>query len=118
MEAEKVQVVRETGGQAELDVSRRSIDFSSNRISAKLPQLEIPKIRGDKLKWIEFDSIFKATIDSNVSVSEVEKFSYLRTLLQGDAENVIRGFPLTAEVRISDGVQALGRKIWRHAGHY
>ncbi|MCP3663885.1 MAG: DUF1759 domain-containing protein [Gammaproteobacteria bacterium] len=51
--------------------------------------MEIPKFRGDKLKWIEVDSIFKATIDSNHNVSDVEKFSYLRTLLQGDAEGVI-----------------------------
>ncbi len=96
-EYERLQVVRETGGQVDLDVSRRSTYSPSNRISAKLPQLEIPKFRGDKLKWIEFDSIFKATINDNVSVSEVEKFSYLSTLLQGDAEDVIRGFPLTAE---------------------
>ncbi len=97
LEIERLQVVRDTGGQVDLDGSRRSTDSSGNRVSAKLPQLEIPKFRGDKLKWIEFDSIFKATIDSNDNVSDVEKFSYLRTLLQGDAEGVIRGFPLSAE---------------------
>ncbi len=47
--------------------------------------------------WIEFDSIFKATIDSNVNVSDVEKFSYLRNLLQGHAANIVRGFPLADE---------------------
>ncbi|MCP3663081.1 MAG: DUF1759 domain-containing protein [Gammaproteobacteria bacterium] len=51
----------------------------------------------DKLKWTKFDSIFKATVDSKTNVSEVEKFSYLRSLLQGDALMVIRGQPLTAE---------------------
>ncbi len=49
-EHERLQVVRDTGGHVALDVSRRSIDSSRNRVSAKLPQLEIPKFREDKLK--------------------------------------------------------------------
>ncbi len=73
-EHERLQVVKETGGQVDLDVSRRSTDSSSNRVSAKLPQLEIPRFKVDKLKWIEFDPIIKATIDSSVNVSDVEKF--------------------------------------------
>ncbi len=49
-EHERLQVVRETGGQVDLDVSRRSTDSPFNRVSAKLPHLEIPKFKGDKVK--------------------------------------------------------------------
>ncbi len=94
---ERLQVLRDTGGQLNLGHTSRPSEPTSTRSFPKLPKLEIPKFEGDKLKWIEFDSIFKATVDSNDSISDVEKFGYLRSLMQGDAKEVIRGFPLTAE---------------------
>ncbi len=95
MASERLKISRETGGRVDLNESGHSQSSFVADVSAKLPKLEIPKFSGDKLKWIEFDSIFKATVDSKTNVSEVEKFSYLRSLLQGDALTVIRGHPLT-----------------------
>ncbi len=95
MEVERLQVVRDTGGQLNLGHSSRPTEPASTRSFPKFPKLEIPKFEGDKLKWIEFDSIFKATVDNNDCISDAVKFGYLRSLIQGDAKEVIRGFPLT-----------------------
>ncbi len=67
------EISRETGGRVDLNESGHSQSSFVADVSAKLPKLKIPKFSGDKLKWIEFDSIFKATVDSKTNVSEVEK---------------------------------------------
>ena len=49
----------------------------------KLPKYELVKFDGDPLKWQEFWDQFKISIDSNESISEVERFSYLKRYLDG-----------------------------------
>ena len=39
----------------------------------------------------------EATINSNENLTEVEKFSYLKSYLSGDAEKTIDGISLTSE---------------------
>ena len=44
-----------------------------------------------------FQETYEAAIGQNESLSEVEKFTYLRGYLQGTAFQAIEGFPLTSE---------------------
>ena len=44
-----------------------------------------------------FQETYQAAIGQNESLSEVEKFTYLRGYLQGTAFQAIEGFPLTSE---------------------
>lgn len=68
---------------------------SSNSSSAPrchLPKLEIPIFEGDPLEWQGFWDHFNVSFHSNEHISEVDKFSYLKTLLSGKALAVVKGF--------------------------
>ena len=51
----------------------------------KLPKLMITWVpfRGDITKWLTFWDSFQTAVDKNTSLSGVEKFSYLKSFLQG-----------------------------------
>ena len=61
----------------------------------KLPKLDLPKFEGNVLEWQSFWDSFDSTIHSNSTLSEVQKFNYLKLLLEGEASNTIAGFALT-----------------------
>ena len=62
---------------------------------ARLPKLDVPSFAGDPLKWQSFWDCFEAAIHLNPHLSEVQKLSYLRAQLNGEATMVIAGLPLT-----------------------
>ena len=62
---------------------------------SRLPKLSLPTFSGDPLQWQTFWDSFNAAINSNPSLSGMQKFNYLRTQLHGDTAHVIAGFPLT-----------------------
>ena len=49
---------------------------------------------GDTLQWQSFWDCFEAAVHHNRSITGVQKLSYLRTQLQGNALRVIAGLPL------------------------
>ena len=61
----------------------------------KLPKINIPSFSGDVLQWESFWDIFSATVDDS-DISEVTKFSYLKSSLTGEAAQAINGIALTA----------------------
>jgi hypothetical protein len=61
----------------------------------KLPKLTLPIFTGNILEWQTFWDSFESSVHNNVSLSDVQKFTYLRSLLHDDAARVIQGFPLT-----------------------
>ncbi|XP_044183283.1 uncharacterized protein LOC122963962 [Acropora millepora] len=64
---------------------------------AKLPKITLKKFYGDPIPFTPFWDSFKSTVDDNPSLSDIDKFNYLRSLLEGSAAGAIRGLPLTAE---------------------
>ena len=62
----------------------------------KLPKLELPKFSGDVTLWQSFWDQFTSHIDSS-SMSDISKFSYLSSLLEGDAKKVVMGLPHTSD---------------------
>ena len=60
----------------------------------KLPKLSLPKFSGDVELWQVFWESFTECVDS-ADLSEVSKFSYLRSLLKGEALTAISGLSLT-----------------------
>ena len=62
-----------------------------------LPKITIKKFSGNPIKWQQFYDTFKATIDSNEYLSDVEKFSYLTGLLEGQAYQSLEGFNVTKD---------------------
>lgn len=69
-------------------------DPSSN--NTRLPKLELPKFNGDYTSWQTFWEKFEACVDKS-SIPDVNKFSYLQSVLGGEAALSIRGLALTSE---------------------
>ena len=65
------------------------------QFATHLPKLEIPVFTGEPLDWQPFWDCFEAAIHVNPSLSAVQKLSYLRAQLRGEAARTIAGLPLT-----------------------
>ena len=61
----------------------------------KLPKLNLPTFSGSTLDWLSFWDSYESAIHRNPSLSEVQKFNYLKSLLHGDASQTITGFSMT-----------------------
>ena len=75
----------------------------------RLPKLEIKKFDGNLAKWREFWDSYECAIHKNDKLSEIDKFSYLRGLLEGQASTAISGFALTG-VNYKEAVDLLKRR--------
>ena len=62
----------------------------------KLPKLVIKKFYGEAHLWQEFWDSFKSSIDDNKNLSTIDKFNYLKNLLESNAYSTIAGLSLTA----------------------
>ena len=65
------------------------------RNKVRLPKLEMKKFGGDPMAWPEFYETFKVSVHENYELSDVERFSYLKTYVFGEAASCIQGLPLT-----------------------
>lgn len=63
--------------------------------AVKLPKLELPKFKGDVAEWQTFWDKFKATVDAS-ELPDVTKFTYLQSLLEGEARKAVEGLSLTS----------------------
>ncbi|XP_037780314.1 uncharacterized protein LOC119576743 [Penaeus monodon] len=74
--------------------SPSKISSSNKMTNVKLPKLELPKFKGDVTLWQSFWDQFKTHVhDSDIPV--IAKFSYLQSLLEGDAKGVVKGLAHT-----------------------
>ena len=62
----------------------------------KLPKLELKKFDGDHSKWISFWDSFEASVHKNESLTAIDKFNYLNSLLERSAAEAISGLSLGA----------------------
>ncbi|GFU62311.1 uncharacterized protein TNCV_4402321 [Trichonephila clavipes] len=75
-------------------INGSSVNSNKNVNSVRLPKLQIDKYFGDPCLWLEFWNKFQNSIDKNETLTKVDKFSYLKSLLGGAAGNVVNGFAL------------------------
>ena len=61
----------------------------------RLPKLQMPEFDGEITEWQTFWDSYKSTVHLNATLSDVQKFTYLRSLIHGSASSPIAGFPLT-----------------------
>ncbi|XP_064479031.1 uncharacterized protein LOC135392242 [Ornithodoros turicata] len=78
----------------------------NRRSGAKLPKLEIPRYNRDLCSWQPFWEQFRDAIHTNRSLTQSEKFHYLRALLTGPAAAAIAGLQVT-EACYEDAVSLL-----------
>ena len=62
----------------------------------KLPMISLPRFGWNPVKWIPFWDSYKSAIHVNPDLSEVDKFNYLRSLLDHMAFDAIAGLTLSA----------------------
>ncbi|XP_070526366.1 uncharacterized protein [Cardiocondyla obscurior] len=72
---------------------------SSTESSRKklLPRINLPVFGGRFEEWPAFRDLFLSIIDADEELPGVEKLHYLKSVLKGDAELMIRNVPVTAE---------------------
>jgi hypothetical protein len=81
-----------------VSVSAPSDENGSNSApKTALPRIQLPKFSGAYGDWPTFRDLFLSVIGNNSSISNVERFHYLRSCLQGSAEKLIRSLPVTGE---------------------
>ena len=62
----------------------------------KLPKISLPHFRGNLTRWTAFWDSFHSAIHTNDRLSAIDKFNYLRLLLEGTAYDAIAGLALSA----------------------
>ena len=77
-------------------VEVNSVPSTSKTLQVKLPKLELRKFDGNHTQWISFRDTFEASVHNNASLSAIDKFSYLRSLLERSAADAISGLILMA----------------------
>lgn len=79
--------------------SVHSVGLASNiqqpRHSIKLPNLKLPTFNGSYEKWLEFRDAFQAIVHKNTFLSDVEKFYYLKSYLEGEPLQAIANLQVT-----------------------
>lgn len=61
----------------------------------KLPPINLPSFQGNYDSWLNFLDTYSALIHSNNSLSNVEKFYYLKSCLKGEAAGIIHSIEVT-----------------------
>ena len=64
------------------------------KVRVKLPKLESKTFDGKAYEWQEFWDSFENSIHTSEQLSDVDKFSYLRNMLNGAAKTTTAGFSL------------------------
>lgn len=74
--------------------SLKNMDKSSN---VKLPKINLLTFEGDIKKFPSFISNFNSLVHENQSLSNIEKFNYLTSVLKGQPLNLVKNLPLLDE---------------------
>ena len=79
-------------------VGERAIPSAHHGNKVRLPKLTLPHFNGNPVKWTGFWDSYDSAIHSNDELSEVDKFNYLRSLLEGSAFEAVRGLTLSGQL--------------------
>lgn len=77
-------------------VSQESLDGNPNAF-LKLPSLSLPQFNGQPLNWLSFRDAYEAMVHHNPSLSKICKFYYLKSVLVGQAGDLIQSLTLTSD---------------------
>ena len=68
---------------------------NQNATCTRLPKLYVPTFKGDVTKWNTFWDSFQSAVHCNKRISNIDKFNYLNSVLEGAAARAIQGLTLT-----------------------
>ena len=58
----------------------------------KLPPLQLPMFDGNPLQYHDWINTFKATVHSNMSITDTHRITYLQNSVSGPAKDLIKGY--------------------------
>lgn len=78
----------------------------------RLPKITLKRFNGDLTRWTTFWDSFESSIHENPDLSDVDKFNYLYSLLEGPASGAISGLKLTS-ANYAEAVEILKKRFGR-----
>ncbi|KYM98425.1 hypothetical protein ALC62_10865 [Cyphomyrmex costatus] len=88
------------GATATSDAEARSVSTNRNRALAgnlKLPKIDLPSFSGSYEEWYPFHDTFQSLIHRDRSITEIQKFHYLKAALKGKAAELIQSLEMSAD---------------------
>ena len=82
----------------------------SHVAKVKLPKLTLKKSNGDLTKWTTFWDTFESAIETNPDLTDIDKFNYLNSLLEGPAFEAVSELKLTA-ANYTEAITILKRRF-------
>ncbi|GBL93141.1 hypothetical protein AVEN_216490-1 [Araneus ventricosus] len=64
-------------------------------VNFRLPQLNIPAFSGKFVDWMSFKDLFVTTVHSQNSLSNIQKFQYLKVLHSDEPASLMKHIPLS-----------------------
>ncbi|XP_055589601.1 uncharacterized protein LOC129741833 [Uranotaenia lowii] len=77
--------------------SSGSADRVDTMSRVKLPDIKLPGFNGKLRDWIPFRDMFSSLIHNNEQLSDIDKFTYLRSAISGEALQEISSIELSAD---------------------
>lgn len=74
--------------------TRANVKSSSH---IRLPKINIPNFSGKYSEWAAFRDLYVALVHSNEELNKVQKLHYLKSYLEGEAEQYLRHIPIANE---------------------
>ena len=92
-------VISENESQVLAQESIHTMSHTSTLVSSSIyhrsPKLELPIFEGDVLEWQSFWDSYESAIHTNQSFSNVQRFTYLKSLLKDEALQTVSGFAIS-----------------------
>ena len=76
----------------------------------KLPNLSLKRFNGDLTKWMTFWDTFESAVHNNPTLSSIDKFNYLNSLLESAAAEAIAGLTLMS-ANYEEAIATLRRRF-------
>lgn len=84
--------------QSQQDQTVRSQGTGQNDFSGlRVPRVSVPEFSGSYLEWPSFRDLFLSMVGDNPKVPNVQKLSYLKRVIVGDTEKLIRNIKITSD---------------------
>ncbi|KAJ8980332.1 hypothetical protein NQ317_008040 [Molorchus minor] len=91
---EVISNVGSVSGSGAISVGNTNNNYAQSMV--KLPTIKLTTFDGSYNNWLEFKDSFTALVEKNESLSDIQKFYYLRSALEKDAVQVIKAIEVSA----------------------
>lgn len=81
------------GPSSAIDPPRPPPQLNAHHI--QIPRLNVPMFNGQYEEWQSFHDLYVAAVHSNHTIQPVHKLQYLKSLLKGEAELLLKAMPIT-----------------------